>query len=93
MTIQQLAKQLNIPVKQLEKESLKAYLLSKLGEVETRRQTYLKKHGVEGVNDWDDKAREGKADEGGYQGIKDYFILDELDWKKSELIKDILSLT
>lgn len=93
MTLQQLAKQLNIPAKILEKESLKAYLLAKLGENETKRLGVLKKYGIVSTKDWDEKAQEGKLKEAGYQGIADYFKLDELDWKKTELIKDVLSFS
>jgi hypothetical protein len=91
MTLQQLAKQLNIPVKKLERDSLKAFLLTKLGENEARRHKLLKKYQVENAKNWDEKAREGKAAEGGYGGIVDYFNLDTLDFEKEELIRQILS--
>ena len=90
MTLQQLAKQLNIPQKQLEKESLRVFLLSKLGEIEAKRQKILKKYTVRDTMDWDEKAREGKAPEGGYQGIVDYFNLDTLDFEKEQVVKDLL---
>lgn len=91
MTITQLAKQLHISPKQLEKESLRAFLLSKLGEAEAKRQRILKKYQVESLEDWDKKAKEGKASEGGYQGINDYFSLDLLDAQKIDLIKKLLT--
>lgn len=91
MTLQQLAKQLNIPAGKLEKESLRVFLLTKLGETEAKRDKILKKYTIENAKDWDEKAREGKSSEGGYQGIVDYFKLDALDFEKEALIKDLLS--
>lgn len=93
MTLQQIAKQLNIPAKKLERESLRVYLLTKLGETEAKRQKILKRYSVESVADWDNKTKEGKVGEGGYRGINDYFTLDYLDFGKAELIKDILSFS
>lgn len=89
MTIQQLAKQLNIPVKLLEKQSLRAFLLTKLGEMEAKRQGILKKYSVESTTDWDEKAKAGQRSEGGYQGITDYFLLDVLESEKVGLVNDI----
>ena len=91
MTIQQLAKQLNISPKKLEKESLRIFLLTKLGEMEAKREKILKKYCIESTKDWDEKMQEGKSKENGYQGIADYFNLDTLDLEKEELIKDLLS--
>lgn len=91
MTLQQLAKQLHIPVEKLEKETLRTFLLSKLGEIEAKRNKFLKKYKVEGVQDWDEKMQEGKRKEGGYVGIADYFLLDSLDTEKEEIIKSLLS--
>lgn len=91
MTIQQLARQLNISPKQLEKESLRVFLLTKLGEVEAKRQKILKKYDIESVGDWDDKLKEGKLHEEGYKEISDYFQLDTFDFEKDQVIKDLLS--
>lgn len=91
MTLQQLAKHLNIPPKQLEKESLRAFLLTKLGEIEAKRQKLLLKYNIDSVNDWDDKLKEGKLNEKGYKGIEDYFKLDTFDFEKEQVIKDLLS--
>jgi hypothetical protein len=91
MTLQQLAKQLNISSKRLEKESLRVFLLSKLGEIEASRQKILKKYDVQSSLDWDEKLQAGKKEEGGYQGVKDYFHLETLDLEKNQVIKDLLS--
>lgn len=91
MTLQQLAKQLNIPAKRLEKESLRAFLLAKLGEIETKRAKITRKYSIESISAWDEKLKEGKLDEGGLKGIEDYFTLDRLDFEKEQVIKDILS--
>lgn len=91
MTIQQLAKQLNIPVKKLEKESLRSFLLSRLGEIEASRSGILKRYGIESVQDWDDKLRKSGKHEGGYKELTDYFILDSLESEKETVIKDLLS--
>lgn len=91
MTLQQLAKQLNISAKKLEKESLRSFLLTKLGEIEAKRQGILKKYSVESTADWDEKLKTGKLSEGGYKGIEDYFSLDSLDFGKEQVIKDVLS--
>lgn len=93
MTIHQLAKQLNISPEKLERESLRAFLLTRLGEVEARRHKILKKYIVESASDWDEKAKEGKRGEKGYKGISDYFYLDNLDAKKEEIVKQILSFS
>lgn len=93
MTLQQIARQLNIPAEKLEKESLRIFLLTKLGEIEAKRQKILKKYSIESTQDWDEKAKKGKASEKGYQGISDYFFLDALDFEKQELIKDLLSFS
>jgi hypothetical protein len=92
MTIAQLARQFNIPAKKLERESLRAFLLTKLGEIEASRHPTLKKYAVESAKDWDEKAREGKAREGGYAGIVDYFQLDALDSEKETLVRELLSM-
>ena len=91
MTIQQLAKQLNISPSRLEKESLRVFLLTKLGEIEANRQKVLKRFNVESVQDWDKKLQEGKRREGGYQGISSYFNLDALDAQKNDVIKKLPS--
>lgn len=91
MTIQQLAKHLNISAKLLEKQSLRAFLLTKLGEIEAKRQGILKKYSIESTIDWDQKAKTGQRKEGGYQGIADYFLLDALETEKVDLVKNILS--
>ncbi len=90
MTLQQLAKHLNIPAKLLEKQSIRAFLLTKLGEVEAKRQGILKKYSVENTTDWDDKAKTGQRKESGYEGIADYFLLDALESEKIDLMKDLL---
>lgn len=91
MTIAQLARQLNIPSETLEKESLRAFLLSKLGEIEAKRHTIAKKYGIESVRDWDERLERGEKKEGEYEELSDYFLLDQLDFEKERLIKDILS--
>ena len=53
MTIQQLAKHLNISAKLLEKQSIRAFLLTKLGEIEAKRQGIMKKYSIESTVDWD----------------------------------------
>lgn len=93
VTLQQLAKQLNIPVKKLEKETLRVFLLTKLGEIEVGRNRFLKKYMVANIADWDEKLKQGKLAEGGYQGVADYFQLDALDFEKKEVIRDILSFS
>lgn len=90
MTLQQLAKLLNIPARKLEKESLRAFLLTKLGEIEAKRAKIMKKYAIESVPDWDEKLKAGKLSEDGYKGIEDYFALDRLDFEKEQVIKDIL---
>lgn len=89
MTIQQLAKHLNIPAKLLEKQSLRAFLLTKLGEIEAKRQGILKKYSVESTTDWDEKAKKGQRKEGGYQGTADYFLLDALESEKADLVREL----
>ncbi|MBM3283594.1 hypothetical protein FJY90_05115 [Candidatus Gottesmanbacteria bacterium] len=91
MTLQQLAKYLNIPAEKLERESLRIFLLTKLGAIEAKRQKILKKYTVESAVDWDAKLTEGKKSEGGYQGIADYFNLEALDFEKKEIIRNLLS--
>ncbi|OGG14328.1 hypothetical protein A2773_03450 [Candidatus Gottesmanbacteria bacterium RIFCSPHIGHO2_01_FULL_39_10] len=93
MTIHQLAKQLNISPEKLEKESLRAFLLTRLGEVEAKRHKILKRYIVESASDWDDKAKAGKRREEGYQGVVDYFNLDSLDADKEEIVKQLLSFS
>ena len=91
MTLQQLAKQLNIPADKLEKESLRVFLLTKLGEIEAKRHRIGKKYGVESALDWDEKLQEGKLHEGEYEEMEDYFRLDWLDFQKEQIIKDLLT--
>ena len=91
MTLQQLAKQLNIPADKLEKESLRVFLLTKLGELEAKRQKIGKKYGVESAQDWDGKLQVGKLHEGEYEEMEDYFRLDWLDFQKEQIIKDLLT--
>lgn len=91
MTLHQLAKQLDIPSKQLERESLRVFLLTKLGEIEAQRQKILSRYGIDSSSDWDEKLKKGKKKEEGYKGIKDYFQLDVLDFGKKQVIKDLLT--
>lgn len=91
MNIQQLAKQLNISPSRLEKESLRVFLLTKLGEIEAERQKILTQYKIESTQDWDKKLQEGKSKEGGYLGISAYFNLNALDAQKNEVIKKLLS--
>lgn len=92
MTIAQLARQFNIPAKKLERDSIRAFLLTKLGEIEASRHPVLKKYTIESAKDWDEKARQGKAKEEGYTGIADYFQLDELDSEKETLVRKLLTM-
>lgn len=91
MTIQRLAKQLNISADRLERESVRAYLLSTLGAIEARRMGILKTYTIESTGHWDEQLESGVQKEGGYTELQDYFLLDRLEQEKEDIIKTLLT--
>ena len=90
LTIDRVAKELNIEKNGLIKESLQTYLNQKLLKIETELFLLAKKYGIKDIFEFDSNIRKGFISE--KESYDDYFTFDNLEAEKETLKKIIASL-
>jgi len=88
MTIKEIAHQLELNPRELEKESVRIYLTQRLHHVETEVFRIGLKHGVKNIWEMDRLIKKGKIHEN--NSWEDFFILDSLEAERNK-IKSLLS--
>ena len=91
MTISAIATKLNIPVKVLEKESIKDFLERKLLSLETELFSLANKYGAKRISEFDSKIKRGFIHETA-ESREDFFKFDSLEAKRDTLRELINSL-
>ena len=85
-----IARKLGIEPRDLERESLQAYLEARRRQVEAQLFLLAAKHGVRTVEEFDTAIREGKIREA--EGFEDFFALDQLEAERDKILEAINSL-
>jgi len=88
LTIDRVAKELNIEKNGLIKESLQTYLNKKLLKIETELFLLAKKYGIKDIFEFDSNVRKGLISE--KESYDDYFTFDNLEAER-ETLKKIIS--
>ncbi|MBM2815704.1 MAG: hypothetical protein HW421_2466 [Ignavibacteria bacterium] len=89
VSVQTLAKELNINADQLMLESINLYLRNNLYKVESEMYIILQKFNVDDIYDFEKKVKSGVINES--QGFDDFFKLDSLTAQKDKF-KSLLAL-
>ena len=85
-----IARKLGIEPKELEKESLQAYLESRRRQVEAQLFQLATKHGVRTVQEFDAAIQQGKIREA--EGFEDFFAFDQLEAEREKILEALNSL-
>ena len=85
-----IARKLGIEPKDLERESLQAYLEARRRQVEAQLFVLATKHGVRTVQEFDAAIQEGKIREA--EGFEDFFSLDHLEAERDKILEALNSL-
>ena len=85
-----IARKLGIEPKDLERESLQAYLEARRRQVEAQLFVLATKHGVRTVQEFDAAIQEGKIREA--EGFEDFFALDQLQAERDKTLEALSSL-
>jgi len=85
-----IARKLGIEPKELEKESLQAYLEARRRQVEAQLFLLATKHGVRTVQEFDAAIQQGKIREA--DGFEDFFAFDQLEAERDKVLEALNSL-
>jgi hypothetical protein len=85
-----IARKLGIAPKELERESLQAYLEARRRQVEAQLFQLATKHGVRTVQEFDAAVQEGKIREA--EGFEDFFAFDQLEAERDKILEALNSL-
>ena len=85
-----IARKLGIEPKDLEKESLQAYLEARRRQVEAQLFLLATKHGVRTVQEFDAAIQQGKIREA--EGFEDFFAFDHLEAERDKILEALNSL-
>ncbi|MBC8180160.1 hypothetical protein H8E88_03460 [candidate division KSB1 bacterium] len=88
LTIEGVARELNIEKNGLIKESLQTYLNHRLLKIETELFLLVKKYGIKDIFEFDSNIKKGFITE--KEGYDDYFVFDNLEAER-ETLKKILA--
>lgn len=90
MVFEQIAKELDVNVDDLARESLGLYLKQRLREIDIKLFTLAKKYGVSNVHEFDELIKAGKIHE--ESSFEEFFEFDNLEAdrdKITELLKEL----
>jgi hypothetical protein len=90
MLTEAVARKLGIEPRDLERESLQAYLEARRRQVEAQLFLLGTKHGVRTVQELDAAIQEGKIREA--EGFEDFFALDHLEAERDKILEALNSL-
>lgn len=85
-----IARKLGIEPKDLERESLQAYLEARRRQVEAQLFVLATKHGVRTVQEFDAAIQQGKIREA--DGFEDFFAFDQLEAERDKVLEALNSL-
>jgi hypothetical protein len=85
-----IARKLGVEPKDLEKESLQAYLEARRRQVEAQLFLLATKHGVRTVQELDAAIQQGKIREA--EGFEDFFAFDHLEAERDKILEALNSL-
>ena len=85
-----IARKLGIEPRDLERESLQAYLEARRRQVEAQLFLLAAKHGVRTVQEFDAAIQQGKIREA--EGFEDFFALDHLEAERDKILEALNSL-
>jgi hypothetical protein len=85
-----IARKLGIEPKDLERESLQAYLEVRRRQVEAELFQLATKHGVRTVQEFDAAVKQGRIRE--TEGFEDFFSLDHLEAERDKILEALNSL-
>jgi hypothetical protein len=85
-----IARKLGIEPKELERESLQAYLEARRRQVEAQLFLLATKHGVRTVQELDAAIQQGKIREA--EGFEDFFVFDHLETERGKILEALHSL-
>ncbi|MDO8524583.1 MAG: hypothetical protein Q7R99_03065 [bacterium] len=86
MTIATIAQKLNMPIKVLEKESIKSFLNRELHLAEIELFNLSVKYGAKSIKDFQQKIKKGEVHET-RESVEDFFNFDHQEAKKDKLKK------
>ena len=91
MTIAAIAQKLNMPIRVLEKESIKTFLNRELHLIESELFNLSIKYGAKNIKDFQQKIKNGKIPET-RGAVEDFFNFDHMEAKKDKLKKILQNL-